>query len=78
MNRELMALTCMTIAVCCFAQEDLSKVLSFGTVHPGGRPGGWWGGPAGSLFRVSRRVDVCLLKEEQSHRPVRPKLLCGH
>ncbi len=50
MNRELMALMCMTIAVSCFAQEDLAKVLSFETEHQGGRPGGWWGGPAGTIF----------------------------
>jgi C-terminal processing protease CtpA/Prc len=50
MRHAMWVLMCLTVAVCCFGQEDLPKVLSFETEHPGGRPGGWMGGPAGTLF----------------------------
>ena len=50
MNRAMGILTCLMIAVCGLGQEDLPKVLSFEADHPGGRPGGWMGGPAGTIF----------------------------
>jgi hypothetical protein len=50
MKRAIKALLCLTFAVCCLGQEELQKVLSFETAHPGGRPGESGGGPAGILF----------------------------
>ena len=49
-KRATRALLLLIIAVCCLGQEDLAKVLSFETEHPDGRPGGWRGGPTGTLF----------------------------
>ncbi len=36
--------------LCSFGQDDLAKILSFEVEHPGGKPGGWMGGPPGTLF----------------------------
>jgi hypothetical protein len=50
MKRATRPFLLMIFAVCGLGQEDLPKVLSFETDHPDGRPGGWRGGPTGTLF----------------------------
>jgi C-terminal processing protease CtpA/Prc len=64
MSRSLLLSTWVTLALLGHAQDaggpsDLSalaKVLSFETDHPGGRPGGWSGGPLATLFADDRVV----------------------
>ena len=64
MSRTLQVMTCVTLALLCQAQDaggpsdlsTLSKVLNFETDHPGGRPGGWGGGPQATLFADDKVV----------------------
>ena len=64
MSRTLQVMTCVTLALLCQAQDaggpsdlsTLSKVLKFETDHPGGRPGGWGGGPQATLFADDKVV----------------------
>jgi hypothetical protein len=57
MARCLVALTLTSLALLCRAQgPPLADVLSFETTHPGGRPGGWSGGPAGTYVADDKVV----------------------
>ena len=58
MARFLLAVTCVALTLSCSAQDTssakspnpLAAILSFETEHPSGSPGGWGGGPAGTIF----------------------------